>query len=293
MLREFQELATDNTSGATELVHRLLALCENCAMGYHFDELRQGFALLETSQISMPSLHAVLHILKGEFLPKLLEGEETAEAIVYLSSLQNILEESGEAISRYFSSKFDKPTRVVTISRSLTVLSALNTLAEKGKLRHLYVCESRPMMEGVRTIRDCCQHSINSTLIVDSALMEVLPNTDIAIVGADSVSADGFLLNKTGTFPLGICCKELGIPLYVLCDSLKFSPQLKENIRVEESPESEILERKTADTFCIHNCYFEWMPVDYVTAFITERGEFPPDQLTRLAGEDAAENSSP
>ena len=93
MLTEFQELATDNTSGATELVHKLLALCENCAIGYCFDELKEGFALLEESQKSMPSLHAVIHILKSEFLPRLQENEETADALTYLSSVEKILTE--------------------------------------------------------------------------------------------------------------------------------------------------------------------------------------------------------
>ncbi len=286
MFTEFHDLATDNTSGATELVHKLLALCENCAIGYCFDELREGFALLEESQKSMPSLHAVLHILKSEFLPRLLEGEETADAIAYLSSLEKILIESGAAIAERFAASISVPIRCVTMSRSSTVLASLRLLRERERLAQVFVLEARPMLEGHLTIRDLDSSGIPATLMTDAAMAVALSQVDMAIVGADSISADGYLLNKTGTLPLAMCCKEFGVPLYVLCDSLKFSPQLREDILVEQRPPEELLVRKAKDGFSVWNRYFEWIPVEYVKEFITERGSFSPDQLSALAGED-------
>ena len=288
MLQQFKELANDNTSGATELIHKLLALCENCAIGYHVDALREGFALLEQSQLSMPSLHAVLHILKSDFLPKLREGEENADAIQYIASLEKILSESGVTIAELFAEKFSDPQRAVTISRSSTVLASLRKLHEREMLRHVCVLEARPMLEGHRTIRDLTERGVEATLMTDAAMAEALQGADLAIVGADSISADGYLLNKTGTFPLAICCRELGLPLYVVCDSLKFSPQLRDQILVEDKPGDQLLERQEGDSFEIWNRYFEWTPVDYCTAFITERGSFAPDQLSALVGEESA-----
>jgi len=288
VLKQFKELADDNTSGATELIHKLLALCENCAIGYHVDALREGFALLEQSQLSMPSLHAVLHILKSDFLPKLIEGEENADAIQYIASLEKILSESGETIAALFLEKVPEPQSAVTISRSSTVLATLRRLHEHELLRHAYVLEARPMLEGHRTIRDMTDKGVQATLMTDAAMAEALARVDFAIVGADSISADGYLLNKTGTFPLAMCCRELNIPLYVVCDSLKFSPQLREDILVEDKPAEQLLERQEGDSFDIWNRYFEWTPVDYCTAFITERGIFAPDQLSALVGEESA-----
>ncbi len=292
LLTEFQDLATDNTSGTTELVRKLLALCENCAIGYCFDELRDGFALLEESQKSMPSLHAVLHILKSEFLPRLKDNEETADAIAYISSLEKILAESGTAIAGRFASMFSKPVRCVTISRSSTVLASLKTLHDRGLLAQAYILEARPMLEGHRTIRDLDQAGISATLLTDAAIGVALSQVDVALVGADSISADGYLLNKTGTLPLAICCKEFGVPLYVLCDSLKFSPQLREDIMVEHRPPEELIVRSDKDHFSVWNRYFEWTPVEYVKEFITERGSFNPDQLSALAGEDSGGTES-
>ena len=67
----------------------------------------------------------------------------------------------------------------------------------------------------------------------------------------------------------------VGIPLYVLCDSLKFSPQLRNQILVEDSPGEDVMHRETLDTFTVWNRYFEWIPIELVTSFITERGVCP------------------
>jgi translation initiation factor 2B subunit (eIF-2B alpha/beta/delta family) len=288
LLAEFQELATDNTSGATELVRKLLALCENCAIGYCFDDIEEGFALLEQSQKSMPSLHAVLHILKSEFLPRLRKDDQTADAIAYISSLEKILSESGTAITELFLTRFSAPVRCVTLSRSSTVLASLRKLNEHGLLTQVFVLEARPMLEGHRTIRDLDDNGISATLLTDAAMGVALSKVDFAVVGADSISADGYLLNKTGTLPLAICCKEFGVPLYVLSDSLKFSPQLREDIVVEQRQPDELIVRSEKDHFSVWNRYFEWTPVEYIKEFITERGAFAPDQLSALAGDEGS-----
>jgi len=292
VLKEFNELATDNTSGATELIRKLLALCENCVIGYCFDDLREGFASLERIHRSMPSFHAVLHILKSDFLPGLKEGRENTDAIAYLTSLESVLDKSGAAIDVSFADMFPQASRIVTLSRSSTVLLSMQKMHERGRLLHAYVMEGRPMLEGHRSIRDLREYGVSATLLVDAAMAVAVSRADAAVVGADSISADGFLLNKTGTLPLAICCKEFGVPLYVLCDSLKFSPQLRENILVEQRPADEIIVREEKDNFDVWNKYFEWTPVEYVKEFITERGSFTPDRLSALAGEDVLEGGA-
>lgn len=285
VLTQFQELARDNTSGATELIHRLVAICESCAIVRDVHELHEGFALLEQSQKSMPSLHAVLQILKTEFLPRLHSEDECADALGYLASLQTILEESGDRIAEQFAVLIDTPATVLTLSRSATVLTALGRLADESLLLHLRVLESRPMLEGVRTIRDLAARGVPATLYADAAFMEAMLGARCIVTGADCVSADGYVLNKIGTHPLAVCARDRGVPLYVLCDSLKFSPLLREAIDVEDAPAEELHPAAAAERFTVWNRYFEWLPVDLVTAFVTERGVFAPDQLTGLATE--------
>jgi translation initiation factor eIF-2B subunit delta len=285
VITDFHELASDNTSGATELIHRLLAVCERDAAECRVEELRAGVDVLEQAHPGMPSFHAVLQILKSGFLPLVAGDGDNAAAIARVASIRNVLTDSGDAIARLFTGLFSSPVRVLTLSRSSTVLAALRLLAERGLLARLAVLESRPMHEGVKTIRDFNRSGVPAALYVDAALQEPLDDADCAVVGADSISADGFLLNKTGSWPLAVCCRERRVPFYVLCDSLKFSPRLRADMLVEEHPAEEIVRRGARDAFAVWNRYYEWVPIDLVTSFVTERGLFPPDRLSQLAGE--------
>ncbi|MAT39431.1 MAG: hypothetical protein CL946_07480 [Ectothiorhodospiraceae bacterium] len=288
MLTQFEDLAADNTSGATELIQRILALCESGAMGNTYNEIREGLNLLEDAHSSMPSLHTVIQILKSEFLPGLKNADDLEQSLRYIVSLQKILEESGAQIAEKFLSVLERPTRILTISRSSTVISALKKAHKANKLSHLYVLEARPAYEGWRTVRDCSAAGISSTLMVDAAMGEAVQTAEAVVIGADSVSSDGYLLNKTGTLPLAICASEFGLPLYVLCDSLKFSPQTRRDVTIDEHPDSEVIEKEESDAFKVWNRYFEWVPINYVEAFITERGVFPPEELEALSTEETA-----
>jgi translation initiation factor 2B subunit (eIF-2B alpha/beta/delta family) len=165
------------------------------------------------------------------------------------------------------------------------VIAALMHLIDEGLLAHLYVLESRPLNEGLKTLRDCVQHGAQGTLVADAAMADIVRHADCVLVGADCVSADGFLLNKIGTQALALICKAKNIPFYVLCDSLKFSPQLMEQTYLEQRPESELVAKQAGDEFDVWNYYFEWTPIELITAFITERGSFAPDQISGLASD--------
>jgi ribose 1,5-bisphosphate isomerase len=282
MDESFLHLASDSTSGATELIQRLLVLCENYIMGNKPGELVEGVLFLEDAQKGLPSFHTFLHLLKTDLLPILSRNADQEKALGYTASLQLIIEHSGDAIARSFARQFSTPQRICTVSRSSTAITALKHLHDERLLEHLFVLESRPLNEGAKTIRDCSAHGIAATIMVDAAVGEAASRIDCAVVGADCITADGFLLNKTGTFPLAVCCKVFDVPLYVLCDSLKFTSQLQKNVLVEDMPAADIVAVKKNDSFAVWNKYFEWLPVDFIHAFITERGVFAPDQLSKL-----------
>lgn len=282
VIKEFEELASDNTSGATELIHRLLGTCEMCLMGGAVGELKVGLESLLTEQLGLPSFHAVLHTLRRDLEPLLATDVDIHKSLSYIASLQQLLDESATNIASNFLTLLPKPQKILTMSRSSTVIEALSTAQEKKKIDHLFVLESRPMCEGVKTIRDFSGQGIPSTLIIDGAMADGVKNVDLVVVGADGISADGFLLNKTGTFALALVCLHQEKPLYVLCDSLKFSPQLRADIIIEDQPIDEVIEKQPTDRFDVWNRYFDWTPIDYITSFVTEKGIYPPDKITQL-----------
>lgn len=50
-----------------------------------------------------------------------------------------------------------------------------------------------------------------------------MERVDLVIVGAEGVVENGGMVNKVGTFALGVMAKELGVPLYVAAESYKFT----------------------------------------------------------------------
>lgn len=284
MIKQFEEIALDNTSGATELIHRLLGVCEAAIMSGDFDGIRSGVESLLPAQRGLPSFHAVLHTLKRDFLPLLEHRNDSTQALGYIASLQQLLDDSASAIARNFLTFFPEPKILLTMSRSKTVISSIFIAQEEKRIDHIFVMESRPMQEGLKTIHDFQDRKISTTLITDAAMAEAVGHCNFVVVGADGISADGFLLNKTGTYALALICAQLRKPMYVLCDSLKFSPQLRHEIIVEEKPAAEVVKLRKTDTFKVWNRYFDWTPMDLITAFVTEKGNYAPEEITQMFG---------
>jgi translation initiation factor 2B subunit (eIF-2B alpha/beta/delta family) len=81
----------------------------------------------------------------------------------------------------------------------------------------------------------------------------------LVLVGADSVLADGSLINKIGTKKIATMAEREGILFCALCESAKFSTAdfLGEQIQIVES-------------------LFDLTPAEYVSTVVTELGPIEP-----------------
>jgi methylthioribose-1-phosphate isomerase len=117
---------------------------------------------------------------------------------------------------------------------------------------------------------------------------------DLVITGADRVAANGDAANKIGTFEKAIVAKEFGIPFYIAApfSTIDFTISDGSYITIEERSEVEVLSYTGPDSEGIMhtidmaapgshaiNPAFDVTPAKYITAFITERGVFTPQQL--------------
>ena len=139
--------------------------------------------------------------------------------------------------------------RILTHSFSSTVYSAIKATAQQHPIE-VVATESRPLCEGKELAQMLTAQGISTTLIADEQALTLLPSCDAVWVGADTV-AEEFFVNKVGTLAIAKAAHEGGIPLFVLCDSLKFLPEGR------EYPQST-------------NPSFEKIPRCYVRAVITE-----------------------
>ena len=99
-----------------------------------------------------------------------------------------------------------------------TALGIIFTAAEDGKVEHVWVDETRPVMQGARlTSWELLLAGVPCALITDSMAGHVMAEhlVDAVIVGADRIAANGDVANKIGTYGLAVLAKHHGIPFYV------------------------------------------------------------------------------
>ena len=113
---------------------------------------------------------------------------------------------------------------------------------QKNKKLEVIVCESRPKFEGRLMAKELANYDINVELITDAMMGLYVHKIDVAIIGADIILNNGNVVNKVGSSPLALLCREYKKPFYVVSTKSKKSRKIvfKPN---QENPE-EILKNK-------------------------------------------------
>ena len=174
-----------------------------------------------------------------------------------------------------------------------TAEGIMRAAVEAGKKIHVYVDETRPVLQGARlTAWELMQEHIPCTLITDSMAGYFMYRDmiDLAIVGADRIAANGDVANKIGTYSLAVLCKEHGIPFYVAAplSTIDFKMESGALIPIEERDTSEVTHvfgkvQIAPDGVKAANPAFDVTPARYITAIITEKGAFHPKDIHKLA----------
>ena len=103
-----------------------------------------------------------------------------------------------------------------------TALSVFFTAQDMGKRLHVFVDETRPLLQGARlTAWELMREGIDVTLMCDGAAATAMSRglIDVVITGADRIAANGDTANKIGTFSVAVLAKEHGIPFYIVAPS--------------------------------------------------------------------------
>ena len=166
-----------------------------------------------------------------------------------------------------------------------TALSVFFTCQDQGKRLHVFVDETRPLLQGSRlTAWELAQRGIEATLICDSMAGQVMREGKVqaAIVGADRIAANGDTANKIGTYSVAVLAAAHSIPFYVAAPTTTFDLSIDsgEQIPIEQRSREEITHgfgRQTApDGIGVYNPAFDVTPARLIKAIITERGVIEP-----------------
>jgi methylthioribose-1-phosphate isomerase len=165
-----------------------------------------------------------------------------------------------------------------------SAVGALLAAWERGLLLHVWVDETRPLLQGARlTAWELETASIPHTVIADSAAASLMAagEVDCVITGADRIAANGDTANKIGTYSLAVLARHHGLPLYVVAPSstVDLGTPDGSGIPIEERDPAEITAR-----FAARNPAFDVTPADLIAAIVTEEGVHRMPYVESLAG---------
>jgi len=162
-----------------------------------------------------------------------------------------------------------------------TALAAMYVAHSAGKKIHVFVDETRPVLQGARlTAWELQQAGIPLTLITDNMAGHFMHRGEInaVFVGADRIAANGDVANKIGTFSLAVLAHVHHIPFYVV------APRSSVDLKLSSGEQIPIEQRNPEEVTNLHgvviappgvhvaNPAFDVTPHPYVTAIISEMG---------------------
>lgn len=166
-----------------------------------------------------------------------------------------------------------------------------------GRLRRLWVDETRPLLQGARlTAYEAARNGMAYSLLTDNAAGSLFAagEVDAVLIGADRIAADGSVANKVGSYPLAVLAKYHHVPFIVVAPTTTVDLEAVDgtSIVVEQRSGQEV----TEITFSgagpdggdghglavapagapVYNPAFDITPPELVTAIVTEEGVISP-----------------
>jgi methylthioribose-1-phosphate isomerase len=168
-----------------------------------------------------------------------------------------------------------------------TALGCVIMAARQGKTPHVYVDETRPLLQGGRlTTWELAKNAVPYTLICDNMAGYLMQKggVDRVLVGADRIARNGDFANKVGTYALAVLCRFHDVPFYVVAPWTTVDMGCADGagIPVEERAGAEVRGARGAFgevEWAVPGCAtwnpaFDVTPASLVTAWIMDRGVF-------------------
>jgi len=162
-----------------------------------------------------------------------------------------------------------------------TALGVIRAAFDQGKKLHVFVDETRPLLQGSRlTAFEMCQEKIPATLVTDNCAGYLMGEgkIDLVIVGADRIAGNGDAANKIGTYSLAVLASYHEIPFYIAAplSTIDLSISSGKDIIIEERERVEVTQINNhivaPEQINVFNPAFDVTPAALITAIITEKG---------------------
>ncbi|EFG64774.1 S-methyl-5-thioribose-1-phosphate isomerase [Streptomyces sp. SPB074] len=166
-----------------------------------------------------------------------------------------------------------------------------------GRLRRLWVDETRPLWQGARlTAWEAARRRMAYTLLADNAAGSLFAagDVDAVLIGADRIAADGAVANKVGSYPLAVLAHHHRVPFIVVAplSTVDLATESGAAIEVEQRAGHEVTEVRGRGGVAVplaplgtraYNPAFDVTPPELISAIVTEAGVVTPVTAERLA----------
>ncbi len=162
-----------------------------------------------------------------------------------------------------------------------TAQGIIKTAWELHKLKHVYIDETRPLLQGARlTAWELQRLQIPCTLITDNtaAFLMQQGKVNAIVVGADRITLDGDVANKVGTYGLAVAASYHAIPFYVAAptSTIDFEMSSGKQIPIEQRAGTEVTSiggvQVAPAGVNVYSPAFDVTPHELISAIVTEAG---------------------
>ncbi|MFW0862393.1 MAG: translation initiation factor eIF-2B [Candidatus Komeilibacteria bacterium] len=288
--KTIRDIKSLRIQGATAVAREALKALAEFGRGLNKDghkyivEIDRAAAKLAAARPTEPLLHNGLNYAKSQLRKSSKEDSLQLTAILEKAVadwLEFIQLAEDEAIKKG-KQLIKKNANIFTHCHSSLVEKILVN-AWQDKQFNVFNTETRPRYQGRITATNLLKAGLPVTMVADSASDFLISKhsgkelmMDMVIIGADSISHQGDVYNKIGSYGIALAAYEAGIPVYIAASALKMDADDK--IEVELRDEHELWNNRPKNLEIL-NFAFDMIPAKFITGILCEFGVVKPGLL--------------
>ncbi len=168
----------------------------------------------------------------------LIEYVKYKKTISAFNKVERFLENTYPNIAKYFLEVIEGNEIIITHCHSSEEIYAIKKAYELGYDFEVYVTETRPKMQGIKSAKELAETGIKVKYIVDDAAGFFMEEVDALVVGIDAITKQG-IWNKIGTYMMALAAKHHAKDVIFVGDIAKID--LREKTYVEMRNPNEII----------------------------------------------------
>lgn len=250
------------------------------------DFIQQGMELLISARPTEPMLFNGMDYIKAEIskLAPSASADECQQKVAEAAQFYlNLINETAERAVLNGLGIINDGDNVLTHCHSSSAVKTLKLHKVKGLKFKVYNTETRPLFQWRKTAKDLIEAGIDTTMVVDWVapfLMDEESGTDLmmdcVIIGCDAIKLDGGVINKVGSYSVGLSALFANVPVYIAGNLLKVD--IHDKIHIEKRHDHEVRE-DSPEGLQFLNLAFDKIPPKFIRGIITEFGIIKPRDI--------------